>query len=47
MIRSVGQEIILPNKKFLIKVELYAGGLESLGYKEKDIEFAGSGQMAG
>lgn len=47
MIRSVGQESILPNKNFLIKVELYAGGLESLGYKEKDIEFAGSGQMAG
>lgn len=40
MIRSVDQEIILPNEKFLVKVELYAGGLESLGYKEKDVEFA-------
>lgn len=46
MIRSVDQEIILPNEKFLVKVELYAGGLESLGYKEKDVEFAFSGQLA-
>ena len=46
MLRSVGQEIILTNEKFLVKVELYTGGLESLGYKEKDIEFASSGQLA-
>jgi hypothetical protein len=33
----------LPNEKFLVEVELYAGGLDSLGCKEKDIEFAASG----
>jgi hypothetical protein len=42
----VGQEIILPNERFLVEVELYAGGLDSLGCKEKDIEFAASGQPA-
>jgi hypothetical protein len=46
MIRSVGQEIILSNEKFLVKVELYTVGFESLGLKEKDIEFVASGQLA-
>jgi hypothetical protein len=45
-IRAVGQEIILPKEKFLVKVELYENCLRSLGYKERDIEFASSGQLA-
>lgn len=44
-IRAISQEIILPNEKFLVKVELYTNSLRSLGYKEGDIEFASSGQL--
>ncbi len=41
---AIGQEIIMPKEKFVIKVKLCK--TESLDYKERDIEFASTGELA-
>jgi hypothetical protein len=44
-ISDIGKEIILPKERFLIRIKLSTNDLNSLNYKERDIEFASAARL--